>query len=104
MKKKQVKEKIADFYKLKNIEEVASDKYDDGTYTTKISSEKNTQGYEGIRIQSASSKPYFNRHKPGIWIPNRINLSKWFNWLSSTIKRFTYQIWGKQIENLSEEV
>lgn len=104
MKKKIVKEKVTDFYKLEHLEEIDSDKYEDGTYVTKISSEKNTQGYGGIRIQSASKKPYFKSYKPGVWIPNRINLSKWFVWFSSTIKRFTYKIWGKQIEDLSEEV
>jgi len=104
MKKKKAKEKVTDFYKSEHLEEIDSDKYNEGTYVTKISSEKNTQGYEGIRIQSASTKPYFKTHKPGVWIPNRINLSKWFSFFSSTVKRFTYKIWGKQIEDLSEEV
>ena len=104
MKKKKVKEKMTNFYKSEHLEEIDSSKYEDGTYVAKISSEKNVQGYEGIRVQSASTKPYFKTHKPGVWIPNRINLSNWFGWFSSTVKKFTYKIWGKQIEDISENV
>ncbi len=102
--KKTKKKRTNDFYKSKHITEIKSDSFEEGTYKTKISSEKNTQGYEGIRVQSASTKPYFKTHKPGFWIPNRINLSEWFKWFSNTTKGFAYKIWGKQIEDVSEEV
>ena len=104
MKKKSSKNKITDFYQSKYLNEIESDTFEEGSYKSKISSEKNTQGYEGIRVQSASTKPYFKTHKPGIWIPNRINLSAWFKWFSQTVKKFTYKIWGKQIEDISKEV
>ena len=103
-KKKTTKNRITDFYKSEHLTEIEYDNFEEGSYKSKISSEKNTQGYEGIRVQSASTKPYFKTHKPGIWIPNRINLSEWFRWFSKTIKKFTYKIWGKQIDDLSEEV
>jgi len=103
-KKKTKKKRTNDFYKSEHIKEIKSDSFEEGTYKSKISSEKNTQGYEGIRVQSASTKPYFKTHKSGFWIPNRINLSEWFKWFSKTVKGFAYKIWGKQIEDVSEEV
>lgn len=104
MKKKSKQDRATNFFSSPHIQEIESEQFEEGTYKAKISSEKNTQGYEGIRLQSASTKPYFKTHKPGIWIPNRINLSMWFNWFSKTFKNLTYKIWGKEITDLSEEV
>ena len=92
VKKKTEKKRIDDFYKLEHITEIKSDSFEEGSYKSKISSEKNKQGYEGIRVQSASTKPYFKTHKLGFWIPNRINLSEWFKWFSRTVKGFAYKI------------
>lgn len=104
MKKKSKQTGATDFFRSPHIQEIESEEFEEGTYKSKISSERNTQGYEGIRIQTASTKPYFNPHRQGIWIPNRINLSLWFNWFARTFKNLTYKIWGKEITDLSEEV
>lgn len=99
-----VKKSIQDFNKLKYMEELASEKYEEDSFVSKLSSEKSNGGFEGIRLRTASKQPYFREQRPGAWMPKRINLSGWFAWFSSTMKRFSHNLWGKEIDEISEQV
>jgi len=96
--------KPRDFWKNPKMTEIESGRYDEETFASKISAERNTQGYEGIRIRTASKHPYFNENKPGIWISSKINLQKWFVWFSDSFREIAYKFWGKKIDNLPEQI
>jgi len=96
--------KPRDFWKNPKMTEIESSRYDEEAFASKISAERNTQGHEGIRVRTASKHPYFNENKPGIWISSKINLQKWFKWLSDSLREISYKFWGKRIDTLPEQI
>jgi len=96
--------KPRDFWKNPKMKEIESQRYDEDTFASKISAERNTQGYEGIRVRTAGKHPYFSEHKSGIWISSKINLQKWFKWFSDNLREISYRFWGKRIDTLPEQI
>ncbi len=106
-----VEKKDAQFRKLGGSREIDADKRieetPEGSHITKISSEETAQKREGMRIQTSSgiqTHGDLKSHRPGIWLPKKINLSDWLKWAISTLKAYAKKFWGRDLEVSAESV
>jgi len=66
-----------------------------GMHVTRVSAEKTLQGNEGIRVRTSSG---FGQHRPGIWIPKKIDIDAWLKRISAQIKKLSEKYLGKRVE------
>lgn len=90
------------------IKEIEKEEYhgESGHITTVSLQEVGVQKWQGVRLQTRQVYPYERRHKPGIWLPKKLDIGRWLEWMVKFIAKVSPALWGQKIvtkEQLARE-
>lgn len=96
MEKKTKKEK-----KKERWERVSVEPFEEGTFKSEAAIVKTPSGKEALQIGTSRkyNEKFTKRHK-GLWVPEEINITKWFSWLTSSVLKLFKIKWNLDAENV----